>query len=715
MHWLRLWINELILLCRSKLALALIVITAAFAAVGMDPANASNQLSLHGTNKSSLIMSLGSAQHGAMAGAAMFGMLTLIVLSRDQRKQSRDLLDASLDYSQIIRLRLFALLVWGSLAVLATFLVTFLIHHVMTDLPFEMVPYLFSHAAILLPAILISILVCGSLYLLFESIDIAFVSFGMFYVFGFSASNYLFRWVQTSASAYSDFGGIEPVGRLVVYNRLFSISVAVVILLAGLLVLRRLGCTTWRSVVRNARSGLLPGALAVAFGIAVFVYLQEPHLFANDSVLRTDLPKAEKVLLESVECTVKIHPYDKTLRVEARYEFEKNQESTEIIFIANAGMDIESTQVNGEPGSYARVKGTDWVRVTLPPGVRTEVEINYHGTIRYPGAGGFPGYVSEKSVYLLENSHWLFEPMTGTKERIQVSGSVAAPPPLTVVTPGRVTSMTDNGTLRVWEFEAVCQTLRLGLFAADYTVEKFKAGEASVEFYYSPKHKDYIKRAKITEYIQDILDYYQKTLGPYGVKEFPLKVVETSVYKPGGHSSLNIVTVAEYFLNREVVIQAEKNPRFMIHDLKTIAHEIAHQWWGTGVAIEPNDEWSSEGLAEYVTYKYLTDRFESPYVTSIRNGWSLSVSRQRGSYYMKNPKILKHVQDDLKSQINMSKRQVDVYNLMPLKLIKAEQVLGEQVFAGRLSSAYGNHIGKTLTYDVFLSELGLTLEEIALD
>ena len=715
MHWLRLLINELILLYRSKLALTLIVGTTALAALGMDPANASNQLSLHGISKSSLTMSLGSAQFGAMAGAAMFGMLTLIVLSRDQRKQSRDLLDASRDYSQIIRLRIFALLVWGSLAALATFVVTFLIHHVMTDLPFEALPYLFSQGVILFPAILISILICSSLYLVFESIDIAFVSFGVLYVFGFSASNYLFRWVQTSASAYSDFGGIEPVGRLVVYNRLFSISAAVVILLTGLLVLRRLGCTTWRSVVRNARSGLIPGALAVAVGIVVVVYLREPHLFANDSVLRTDLPKAEKVLLESVECKVELQPRDKTLRVEARYEFEKDQESTEIIFVTNAGMDIESTRVNGTLGSYTKVAGTDWVRVTLPPGVRAAVEISYHGGIRYPGAGGFPGYVSEKSIYLLENSHWLFEPMTGTKERILVSGSVAAPPPLTVVTPGRVTSMTDNGALRVWEFETVCQTLDLGLFAADYTMETFKAGDANVEFYYSPRHRDYIGAVKITDYIQDILDYYQKTLGPYSVKEGPLKIVETSVYKPGGHSSLNIVTVAEYFLNREIVSQPETNPRFIIHDLQTIAHEIAHQWWGTGVAIAPSGEWSSEGLAEYVTYKYLTDRFESPYVTSIRNGWSLSVNRERGSYYTKNPKILEHAQDDLKSQINLKKRHVDVYNLMPLKLIKAEQVLGEQVFASRLSAAYRNYMGRTLTYDGLLSELGLTLEEITLD
>ena len=55
---------------------------------------------------------------------------------------------------------------------------------------------------------------------------------------------------------------------------------------------------------------------------------------------------------------------------------------------------------------------TDRVKIELPAGPRADVELRYQGRIRYPAPGGFPGYITDRSVYLLENCHWLFEPLT---------------------------------------------------------------------------------------------------------------------------------------------------------------------------------------------------------------------------------------------------------------------------------------------------------------
>ena len=48
----------------------------------------------------------------------------------------------------------------------------------------------------------------------------------------------------------------------------------------------------------------------------------------------------------------------------------------------------------------------------------------------------------------------------------------------------------------------------------------------------------------------------------------------------------------------------------LLHDLDIIAHEMAHQWWGTGVSLTTDGSFSDEGLAEYSSYKYIQNEFE---------------------------------------------------------------------------------------------------------
>ena len=55
----------------------------------------------------------------------------------------------------------------------------------------------------------------------------------------------------------------------------------------------------------------------------------------------------------------------------------------------------------------------------------------------------------------------------------------------------------------------------------------------------------------IENYIKNMFEYYSDNIGSYYSKEYPLKIVESSIYKPGGHSSGNVITFAEYMVNRE--------------------------------------------------------------------------------------------------------------------------------------------------------------------
>ncbi len=704
--------NEFRLLCHSTFARLVVVFTVVLAIIGTQSVDYSNDLQFHGMGRTSYTMSLGAAQYGAHAGAALFAMLTLLVLSRDRRQRSRAFIDAAAGYGRVTAARLAALLVLGLATTLLSLIAVLLAHHLQTNASCEVLPYLFSMGLILLPAIWFATLVAAVLDLVFENLDIAFLTFGVLYLYGFSSGNYLLRWVQTNASVYSDFGGIEPVGRLVVYNRLFWLCLTAALVLLGFWFRRRPGFSLRASLVRNAGRGVVPAAALAAVALAIWVYTHEPHLFPNDSAFRRDLPHAQRIWLETVECHTQLRPSAKGLAVEAHYVFAKDDAPAPMEFITNTGLGIDALTINGTDVTWNRVPGTDRITVDLPQGPRAEVHVQYQGRIRYPAPGGFPGYVTDRSVYLLENSHWLFEPLTQARTPIRVSGSVTAPTNLTVVTPGRLESTTDEGQMRTWRFAGTCSQLALGLFAAEYTCERLQVGSAAVEFYFSPRHEPYIRAARIPERIRDMLTFYYDLIGPFPFDDMPLKIVETSVYKPGGHSSLNVVTVAEYLLNRAKVSDPNTNPRYLLQDVKILAHELAHQWWGTGVAIEDSGAWSSEGLAEYVTYQYLAARYPPMFADIIANTWRGSVAQAKHAYWRKDPGVLERMRPELRAKLLLGEAKGKAYNVLPARLLEAEKRVGREAVRAGLAEVFRRYRGRTLDRDGFVAVMGPGIVEL---
>jgi len=576
----------------------------------------------------------------------------------------------------------------------------------MSNMRYEVLPYLFSLGFIMLGALWLATLLAATLDLVFENLDIGFLFFGVLYFLGLTAPNYLLRWVATSASVYSDFGGIEPVGRLVVCNRLFWLFLAAAVVLVGFWWRRLPGFPRRVALVRNAARGLVPlGALA-AMALATWLYTSEPYLFPADSVFQRDLPRSAQAWLTAVTCDVRLRPRAKTLAADVCYEFGKEPAQTRIELVTNKGLRIDSLKVNGTDAAWHYLPRTDRIQLDLPAGPSARVELRYHGRIRYPVPGGFPGYISTRSIYLLENSHWLFEPRTEARGPIGVSGAVTAPAHLTVVTPGKLESITREGESLTWRFKAVCPELALGLFAAEYEQETLAVGSTTVEFYFSPRHADYIRAAGVTDHIRDILAFCGTFTGTGPWENMPLKIVETSVYKPGGHASLNVVTMAEYLLNRIKAPDPSTMPRFILRDLKILAHELAHQWWGGGVAIAESGAWSSEGLAEYMAYKYLAAQYPAAITDSIARGWRGSAAQGKHAYWRKDPRALERMRPALREKLLTGQARGRAYSVLPLRLLAAEERLGAGPLQARLAEVFRRHRGTTLPWESFVAILG---------
>ena len=120
-----------------------------------------------------------------------------------------------------------------------------------------------------------------------------------------------------------------------------------------------------------------------------------------------------------------------------------------------------------------------------------------------------------------------------------------------------------------------------------------------------------LQRKSILEEVRAILEAYESWFGPYPFEK--LAVFQRFWPTSGGHSPASFVVLNEIPKTAELGSSAV-NPDSPV-DLSrfreyTIAHEVAHQWWGQAVTGSSyRDQWLSEGLAQFASAEYLRRKF----------------------------------------------------------------------------------------------------------
>jgi hypothetical protein len=100
----------------------------------------------------------------------------------------------------------------------------------------------------------------------------------------------------------------------------------------------------------------------------------------------------------------------------------------------------------------------------------------------------------------------------------------------------------------------------------------------------------------------DILQFYQSVVGDAPYPSFTVAYVENAL--PGGHSPAYFAQLNAPLPNtglswRNDPAAFDNYPEFFM------AHEVAHQWWGQGVAWQNyHEQWLSEGFAQYFAALY---------------------------------------------------------------------------------------------------------------
>ena len=180
------------------------------------------------------------------------------------------------------------------------------------------------------------------------------------------------------------------------------------------------------------------------------------------------------------------------------------------------------------------------------------------------------------------------------RETTTFEAVIGTSPEQTAVAPGTlVRSWNQNG--RRYFHYATDRPVKnaYAIFSARYAVHRETWNGVIIELFYHPTHTFNVER--FARAVRASLDYYTKTLGPYPHGQ--IRIVEFPRYANLAHTYPGTISHAEA---SGWVTRVDDSRSFDLASM-TVAHEVAHQWWGfqvTPAAVKGGPA-VSEVLAQY--------------------------------------------------------------------------------------------------------------------
>jgi aminopeptidase N len=262
------------------------------------------------------------------------------------------------------------------------------------------------------------------------------------------------------------------------------------------------------------------------------------------------------------------------------------------------GFEIDELTVNGEPAEFSR-KGLELTITPLKPLIENEsftVVIKYSGSpeemqsVALPVQTGWVKAGGRSFVMSEPDGSASFYPVNDHPlDKAFYTFRVTVPKPYEVAANGQLTETTENGDTTTFVFE-----LRdpMASYLATINIDKFEIETMNSEsgilirnYYSTSLPKSY--REPFTRQ-GEMIDYFSEIYGPYPFEVYGSMVMDTEF-----GSALENQTLSIYGTDMINFDDMEETER-------TVAHELAHQWFGDSVSVADwNEIWLNEGFATY--------------------------------------------------------------------------------------------------------------------
>ena len=726
MKTMRLFPLELQRLLQSRLTwliMALTVLSPVLGLVFYKPATSTTMLSMYLANP---------AIAGGVAGAILFGLLAIFELDRARRSRVDILTDAVVSPLTTALTRLLALLTAAVLTVGLTMLVWLPISAGLIGSVFTGTNYVLAYLLLMGLALPLGILAAAAAYQFTRRTDLSIVLFIAFCALSITvwADDWQLCWLNPCVWALSDDFSNFRVFRSVAWMRLTWLAALVGVWTISYLCIRQYGKGIFGSLARSVRRIYRPAVALALLACSGTAYAAQPFIDNSNPDLTVmsfyEIPYAEGVTFLSRSAQVFPDTDAGTVTGRASYQFQNTSgQEQSISFGINPGYTISNVQANGTDVPFTVSDYQEYnealLEVTIPAEEEVELTMEYSG-FPQESMSTMQGGKELSSEYLcLENS--------ALSPRVMnvLPGEAGYPTTIEITLPAsmiaipfssseaEVISENEDGT-RTWRYEA--NSAGGILYAGDYICEQIEAGGMTIEFYYGRKHQAVMEEAGAVDAVKAVVDYCTEHYGKlsYGTGD-TLKLIQSRVagggYAVGGASLLDEAdfTIANLEDTSKGAVPGE-----------TFIHELAHQWWGLGNMFDTVDSttpWSAEGLTVYTTYRIVKELYGEDYAREhYVDQWQQAVDDYYLNFYVRHPEYLEMLPENEQLAISNSLSQVRQYNEMPLKILKAEQLVGgEEAMDQILHDLFNRELDPMypyLTYQEFLDACHLTEEDLNL-
>lgn len=726
MKTMRLFPLELQRLLQSRLTwliMALTVLSPVLGLVFYKPATSTTMLSMYLANP---------AIAGGVAGAILFGLLAIFELDRARRSRVDILTDAVVSPLTTALTRLLALLTAAVLTVGLTMLVWLPISAGLIGSVFTGANYVLAYLLLMGLALPLGILAAAAAYQFTRRADLSIVLFIAFCALSITvwADDWQLCWLNPCVWALSDDFSNFRVFRSVAWMRLTWLAALVGVWTISYLCIRQYGKGIFGSLARSVRRIYRPAVALALLACSGTAYAAQPFIDNSNPDLTVmsfyEIPYAEGVTFLSRSAQVFPDTDAGTVTGRASYQFQNTSgQEQSISFGINPGYTISNVQANGTDVPFTVSDYQEYnealLEVTIPAEEEVELTMEYSG-FPQESMPTMQGGKELSSEYLcLENSALsprVMNVMPGeagypTTIEITLPASMIAIPFSS--SEAEVISENEDGT-RTWRYEA--NSAGGILYAGDYICEQIEAGGMTIEFYYGRKHQAVMEEAGAVDAVKAVVDYCTEHYGTlsFGTGE-TLKLIQSRVagggYAVGGASLLDEAdfTIANLGDTNKGAVPGE-----------TFIHELVHQWWGLGNMFDTVDStspWSAEGLTVYTTYRIVKELYGEDYAQEhYVDQWQQAVDDYYLNFYVRHPEYLEMLPENEQLAISNSLSRVRQYSEMPLKILKAEQLVGgEEAMDQILHDLFNRELDPMypyLTYQEFLDACHLTEEDLNL-
>ena len=727
MKTLRLFFLELGRLLHGRLTWLVLLLTAVSPAAGLvlyKPADAATMLSMYLANP---------ALAGGAAGGILFALLTVFELDRARRSRTEVLTDAVVSPHAMALVRLLAMLTAAGLATVLTMLVWFPVSRWLIGAVFTGTDYVLAYLLFLGLALPLAILAAGAAYQFTRRTDLSLVLFAAFAGLSLTvwADDWQLCWLNPCVWAMSDDFTNFRLFRTAAYVRLTWLGILAGVWAVSYLCIRRYGKGPLGSLARSVRRVWRPVIALALLACSGTAYAAQPFFDNSNPDLSAmhlyELDYAEGVTF--LDRTVQVYPDTRagTLEGRAVYRFQNTSgEAWTVYFGVDPGYDltasVDGAAVPAVRTGYEESNMALW-EIALPADQEIELTLEYGGFPRdWNLSSTMQGDPEISEIYLcLENQRlfpYLLNALPGeegypTTVEITLPGAMLAIPFGT--SQAEVVAEHADGT-RTWRYAS--NSTGGILYAGDYVRQDIEAGGITIEFYYGRKHQAVMEAAGAADAVRAVVDYCTEHYGAlsFGTGD-TLKLIQSRVagggYAVDGASLLNEDNFTTVNLD-----DADKGAV----PGEVFIHELVHQWWGLGNMFDTADEtspWSSEGLTVYTTYRIVKELYGSDYAQKYYvDQWQRNVDDYYLNFYVRHPEYLEKLPEAKWLNIAGSLSGVRHYSEMPLKLLKAEHLVGGEAAMDQiLHDLFNREIDPMypyLTYQDFLDACGLTEEELDL-